>query len=160
MRGGGGQKMSVFVHAQSIKTVHGVKKWQNSVHVVVECPLSWLVSLNLKIDAWQVPLNSSRFTFPIIDPLLTFVKEYFSWGKICQPLTIPITPKYQSSCQHSLWMAPAPKNRDGKLDQTKMERNASLCNFKVTPYPGPSESLKYRGCNYYLVGIICHPWLR
>ena len=41
-RGGGGQKMSVFVHAQGIKTVHaggGVKKWQNSVHVVVECPL-------------------------------------------------------------------------------------------------------------------------
>ena len=42
MRGGGGQKMFVFVHAQGIKTVHaggGVKKWQNSVHVVVECPL-------------------------------------------------------------------------------------------------------------------------
>ena len=38
-RGGGGQKMSVFVHAQGIKIVHagvGVKKWQNSVHVVVE----------------------------------------------------------------------------------------------------------------------------
>ena len=38
-----GQKMSVFDHAQGIKTVHagegGVKKWQNSVHVVVECPL-------------------------------------------------------------------------------------------------------------------------
>ena len=38
--GTGGQKMSVFVHAQGIKTVHaegrGVKKWQNSVHVVVE----------------------------------------------------------------------------------------------------------------------------
>ena len=35
---GGGQKMSVFVHAQGIKTVHaeGGKKWQNSVHVVVE----------------------------------------------------------------------------------------------------------------------------
>ena len=35
--------MSVFVHAQGIKTVHaggGIKKWQNSVHVVVECPLS------------------------------------------------------------------------------------------------------------------------
>ena len=43
MRGGGGQKMSVFVHAQGSQTVHagggGVKKWQNSVHVVVECPL-------------------------------------------------------------------------------------------------------------------------
>ena len=37
--------MSVFVHAQGIKTVHsggrgGVKKWQNSVHIVVECPLN------------------------------------------------------------------------------------------------------------------------
>ena len=38
--------MSVFVHAQGIETVHagggegGVRaKWQNSVHVVVECPL-------------------------------------------------------------------------------------------------------------------------
>ena len=42
MRGGGGQKMSVFVHAQGIKTIHaggGGQKWQNSVHVVVECPL-------------------------------------------------------------------------------------------------------------------------
>ena len=32
--------MSVFVHAHGIKTVHagvgGVKKWQNSVYVVVE----------------------------------------------------------------------------------------------------------------------------
>ena len=39
MKGGGGQKMSVFVHAQGIKTVHAggvAKKWQNSVHIVVE----------------------------------------------------------------------------------------------------------------------------
>ena len=41
-RGAGrGQKMSVLVHAQGMKTVHagrggGVKKWQNSVYVVVE----------------------------------------------------------------------------------------------------------------------------
>ena len=38
--------MSVFVHAQGIKTVHtggeGVKKRQNSVHVVVERPLYFL----------------------------------------------------------------------------------------------------------------------
>ena len=36
---GRGSKKSVFVHAQGIKTFHaggGVKKWQNSVHVVVE----------------------------------------------------------------------------------------------------------------------------
>ena len=40
MRGGGGKKISVFVHAQGIKTVPAgggvVEKWQNSVHVVVE----------------------------------------------------------------------------------------------------------------------------
>ena len=42
MRGGGGQEMYVFVHAQGIKTVHagGGQKWQNSVHVVFESPLS------------------------------------------------------------------------------------------------------------------------
>ena len=38
--------MSVFVHAQGIEIVHAgggeVKKWQNSVHVVVECPLMLL----------------------------------------------------------------------------------------------------------------------
>ena len=39
-RGEGGQKMSVFVHAQGIKTVHagggrGFKKWQNSVQIIV-----------------------------------------------------------------------------------------------------------------------------
>ena len=41
--GRGGQKISVFVYSQGITTVHarrgGVKKWQNSVHIVVECPL-------------------------------------------------------------------------------------------------------------------------
>ena len=42
MRGGGVQKMSVFVHVQGKKTVHagrGVRKLQNSVHVVIEWPL-------------------------------------------------------------------------------------------------------------------------
>ena len=38
MKGGGGQKMSVFVHVQGIKIVDagggGVKNWQHSVHVV------------------------------------------------------------------------------------------------------------------------------
>ena len=35
--------MSVFVHAQGLNTVHagrGVKNWQNSIHLVVECPQS------------------------------------------------------------------------------------------------------------------------
>ena len=37
--------MAVLVHAQGIKTVHagrGDQKWQNSVQVVVECPLSMI----------------------------------------------------------------------------------------------------------------------
>ena len=41
--------MSVFVHAQGVKTVHaggeGVKKWQNYVHIVVECPLKAVVAV-------------------------------------------------------------------------------------------------------------------
>ena len=56
--------MSVFVHAQGIKTVHaggGVKKWQNSVHVVVECPPSQAKSLhgqsNLGIPYLNVLVN-------------------------------------------------------------------------------------------------------
>ena len=47
--------MSAFVHAQGIKTIHagvGVKKWQNSVHVVVECPL-WGLKLRLGIETIQ-----------------------------------------------------------------------------------------------------------
>ena len=39
MRGGGGSKMSVFVHAQGMKTVHagegGVKKWQNEKNMQI-----------------------------------------------------------------------------------------------------------------------------
>ena len=42
--------MSVFVHAQGIKTVHdvgeGVKKGQNSDHVLVECPPSTMALLH------------------------------------------------------------------------------------------------------------------
>ena len=36
--------MFVFVHAQGIKTVHagggGEKKWPNSIHEVMKCPLN------------------------------------------------------------------------------------------------------------------------
>ncbi len=44
------------VHAQGIKTVHeegGVKQWQNSVHVVVECPP------RIQGKCSRVPLNPS-----------------------------------------------------------------------------------------------------
>ena len=44
--------MSVFVHAQGIKTVHagvwGVKNWQNYVHVVVEWHLYIFLKLTLE----------------------------------------------------------------------------------------------------------------
>ena len=47
-----GPKKSLFVHAQGIKTVHvgggGGQKWQNSVHVAVECPLGLHVQNNAK----------------------------------------------------------------------------------------------------------------
>ena len=52
MRGEEGQKMSVFVNAQGIKTVHAgeeVKKGLNSVNVVVECPPAWADKEQLKI---------------------------------------------------------------------------------------------------------------
>ena len=32
--------------------------------------------------------------------------------------------------------------------------------FHESRTSGPSEGLKIRGCQYYLVGIICPPWLR
>ena len=54
--------MSVFVHAQGINTVHamggGVKKWQNSVHVVVECPLTLITYLLM--NAMECTLNSFK----------------------------------------------------------------------------------------------------
>ena len=43
--------MSVSVHAQGIKLSTqggGVKKWQNSVHVVVECPLTIQENINFE----------------------------------------------------------------------------------------------------------------
>ena len=46
--------MYVFVHAQGIKIVHagGVRKWQNSVHVVVE----WLL-IEEKLSELDIPKN-------------------------------------------------------------------------------------------------------
>ena len=52
--------MSVFVHAQRIKTVHaggGGKKWQNFVHVVVECPLK----INVKVTECLTKYRSLLF---------------------------------------------------------------------------------------------------
>ena len=69
--GGGGQKMSVL--AEGIKTVYtgggGGKKWQNSVHVVVECPLirngtfilNSLASTNVKMTSVNVDTGRSLF---------------------------------------------------------------------------------------------------
>ena len=55
-RWGEGKKMSVFVHAQGIKTVHtgeGGKKWQNSVHVVVEWPLTKSDTCTIKLERFR-----------------------------------------------------------------------------------------------------------
>ena len=75
--GGGGQKMSVFVHTQGIKTVHAggwVKKWQNSVHVVVECALRTL---------------STKSTGPL-EGLKIRGCQYYLVGIICPPPLIEI----------------------------------------------------------------------
>ena len=73
--------MSVFVHAQGIKTVHaggGDQKRQISVHVVVECPLvkngldeKLLRSkvMNLVSDTFRNPLiqSSCKISHPTSD---------------------------------------------------------------------------------------------
>ena len=56
--------MSIFVHAQGIRTVYagrrgGVKNWQNYVHVVIECPLAvhfqvtMYVKCYLSLKKWE-----------------------------------------------------------------------------------------------------------
>ena len=54
--------MSVFVHAQGTKTVHagggGVNKWQNSVHVVVECPLIIYQSLEYSLKVYYLLVDN------------------------------------------------------------------------------------------------------
>ena len=44
---GKGSKMSSFVHAQGIKTVHEVKKWQKVFYIVVEHHLNHLLPIYL-----------------------------------------------------------------------------------------------------------------
>ena len=104
MRRGAGQKISVFVHAQGIKTVHagggGVKKWQNSVHVVVEWPhrnfipaplasqsaplmnTCWPVlrtcNSNTFVLFWASCIHKKNFYNPKITPLqIMFSKRFF-----------------------------------------------------------------------------------
>ena len=75
MRGEGDQKVSVFVHAQGIKTVHaeggGVKKWQNFVHVVVECPF------NIAITYYSNAVNLKFHT--IINITITWINITITW---------------------------------------------------------------------------------
>ena len=59
--------MSVFVHAQGIKTV-GVKKWQNSEHVVDqrvsefdECPLSCSEDRHIRDHPFKTSANLANF---------------------------------------------------------------------------------------------------
>ena len=59
--------MSVFVHSQGINTVHagrggGVKKWQNSVHVLLNDPLFNSAKLSMAlisnlVEALSIPLT-------------------------------------------------------------------------------------------------------
>ena len=53
--------MSVFVHAEGIKTVHHaggeVKKWQISVHVVVEWPLNTKWAVYFLAKQWQISVH-------------------------------------------------------------------------------------------------------
>ena len=59
--------MSVFVHAQGRKNVHTGQKWQNSVHLVVECPLTAkFVYQNLYFK------RSSKFQLSTYLPLIQF----------------------------------------------------------------------------------------
>ena len=67
-----GQKMSVFVHAQRIKTLHTGRRGQNmtnSVHLVVECPLRKENIDNLT-DLYQLSI--------VVGPFLSWV--VFSWN--------------------------------------------------------------------------------
>ena len=55
--------MSVFVHAQGMKTVHaggGGKKWQNSVHIVVDFPL---ISKFVLVELTDIMYYSTCTTF-------------------------------------------------------------------------------------------------
>ena len=55
--------MSVFVHAQGIKLSKqdgGVKKWQNSVHVVVERPLSPTHRIEKRQKNWGLINSGNR----------------------------------------------------------------------------------------------------
>ena len=60
--------MSVFVHAQGIKTVHaregGGKIWQNSIYVVVECSLKVHSFLRQVMQDLYSTKKSGTFTKP------------------------------------------------------------------------------------------------
>ena len=80
MRGGGGQKMSVFVHAQGIKTVHTgerVKKGQNSVHVVVEC-------FGLTIITYSLLALECKDSFGQVDTYEELLQHLIHFHKICR----------------------------------------------------------------------------
>ena len=57
-------KISVFVHAQGMKTVQAggwwVRKWQNLVHVVVECALTLLITKSAFFLIFSVTADSFK----------------------------------------------------------------------------------------------------
>ena len=68
MRGGRDQKIFVFVHDQGIKAVHAggwwwVKKWQNFIHIVVECPPREITVDLLFMEYWICRYRSEGTKF-------------------------------------------------------------------------------------------------
>ena len=96
MRGGWGQKMSFFVHAQGIETVHGgggVKKWQNSVHVIDEWP-PIIYPNHASSKSKFVWFSQSIFfvgffwTFWFLESFQTFAMSKISWNHSVLPNSI------------------------------------------------------------------------
>ena len=58
--------MSVFVHAQGIKTIHaGGKQWQNYVHVVVESPQSRTDKVERNAPYWNFHFITYKYLVTI-----------------------------------------------------------------------------------------------
>ena len=118
--------MYIFVHAQGIKTV---KKWQNSVHVVVECPLS---------KTYNAPMKKQRertSTFCVlrqIVPLIPFVFCLCFTHSVCsyQALIEIITSFYCICflCTYlvGLHRTSRPVRKSGKFSKSGLSENRTL----------------------------------
>ena len=112
MRGGGGQKMSVFVHAQGIKTVHaegGVKKWQNSVHVVVEWPLNvfWLFENFDQPDEKSPELSERSTSLSFLSPKWHSFNREICGQTFITPLQDLLSTQYTNKSGKKLYSLPS-----------------------------------------------------